>query len=189
MRPAPTGWKPAAVKRRLRQLEKALAALCLDLDALEDRIPVPSPQDLQRFKCGAAAFSPESVLLGVVCRSRSSLRETLVLISDMVSIPPDELQRWGLSAAERAIVLEEIGAFQRRRAGADGNEEAPRSETASAVNLSRNHEKVSCDRPHGRRGLRGELERPPRGSNRRKASSRKSGTLMSLYRARHAYSV
>lgn len=115
MRPAPTGWKPAVVKRRLRQLEKALAALCLELDALEGRIPVPSPQELQRFQCGVAAFTPASVLLGVVCRSRSSLRKTLVLISDMVSIPPDELRRSGLSADERAIVLEEICAAHKKK--------------------------------------------------------------------------
>jgi hypothetical protein len=115
MRPAPTVWKPAVVKRRLRQLEKVLTAVCLELEALEVRIPVPSPQELQRFQCGAAAFTPASVLLGLVCRSRSSLLQTLVLISDMVRIPPDELRRWGLSADERAIVLEEIGAVHKKK--------------------------------------------------------------------------
>jgi hypothetical protein len=129
MRPASTGWKPAVVKRRLRQLEKTLAALCLELDALEARIPAPSPRELQRFECGAAAFTPASVLLGVVCRSRSALCSTLVLISDMVSIPPDELRRWGLNTAERAVVLEEIRAThekkdrgRRKRLRVSGNE-------------------------------------------------------------------
>jgi len=110
----PTVWKPAVIKRRLRQLEERIQALCQDLEAIEKKIPVPTLRELQCFERRATAFSPESVLFGVVRHSHSSLLQTLILLSDMVSIPPEELRRLGLSPEERTIVLDEIRAAHKK---------------------------------------------------------------------------
>ena len=120
MTTTPTVWKPPVIKRRLRQLEERIVALCLDLEAVENRIAVPTLQELQRFERGAAAFSPEAVLFGVVRRSRSFLLQARLLLSDMVSIPPEELRRLGLSADERTLVLEEIRAAHRTKGRTKG---------------------------------------------------------------------
>jgi hypothetical protein len=97
-------WTPGVVKRRLRETERTIDALCHELSMLEGRIRVPSPEDLKRIESGAAPFTSEALQIGLLRRVVALLGRASWLINDVTAYKPAELRRF-----PRRSLLEDFG--------------------------------------------------------------------------------
>src|SRR4051794_19313843 len=103
---------PAAVKRRLREVEKRLRVLCQDLLRLEGRIPVPSREEFRRIESEEVSCPPHVLLLGLVRQVRSALGKMSRQINDLVAYTPAEVRKYRMLRGEEELVEEICPAIQ-----------------------------------------------------------------------------
>jgi hypothetical protein len=140
MRTESKAWAAAAVKRRLREMERSLDDLTFDLRNLEGRLDLPSPEELRRIESGEAPFTSAAVLAGLLRSVRPLVERASSLIHEITSYTPEELRRlsrsWLLDAFSayvlpglRLMVKEEAEAARRLQADLrTGNSEPRRTE-------------------------------------------------------------
>ncbi len=94
-------WKASAVKRSLREIEKKLDDLYVDLSDLRGRLPIPSPGEVRRIMLGVDPFTPEALLAGLLWTVNHTLRKISMRTSDLLLYTPRELR-----TSSRAVLLE-----------------------------------------------------------------------------------